>query len=38
MLGGGPGIIVEIDESLFRHKPKHQRGRAPIEHMWVFEW
>ena len=25
---GGPGVIVQIDESLFRHKPKV--GRKPV--------
>ena len=25
---GGPGIIVQVDESQFSHKPKHHRGRA----------
>ena len=33
---GGPGVIVEIDESLFRHKPKYHRGRAPQNELWVF--
>ena len=33
---GGPGIIVQIDESLFRHKPKYHRGRPPRSEQWVF--
>ena len=34
---GGPGIILEIDESLFRHKPKYHRGRQPQHDSgWVF--
>ena len=33
---GGPGVIIEIDESLFRHKPKYHRGRAPQNELWVF--
>lgn len=36
---GGPGIIVQIDESLFIHKPKYQRDRRASksyldERMW----
>ena len=26
---GGPGVVVQIDESLFRHKPKV--GRKPVQ-------
>ena len=33
---GGPGIVLELDESCFSHKPKHHRGRVPRKPMWVF--
>ncbi|XP_048588792.1 uncharacterized protein LOC116604693 isoform X2 [Nematostella vectensis] len=33
---GGPGIICEIDESLFNHKAKYNRGRRPADANWVF--
>ena len=33
---GGPGVVVQIDESLFRHKPKNHRGRATTNEVWVF--
>ena len=33
---GGPGVVIEIDESQFRHKPKHHRGRGPVSTVWVF--
>ena len=35
---GGPGVVVQIDESLFNHKPKYQRGRRAGIHKekWVF--
>ena len=33
---GGPRKVVQVDESCFRHKPKHHRGRAPISNIWVF--
>ena len=29
MILGGPGVVVQIDESLFRHKPKV--GRKPVQ-------
>ena len=32
---GGPGIIVQVDESQFSHKPKHHRGRAAEIPIWV---
>ena len=31
---GGPGIVVQIDESLFRHK--YQRGSRPASEQWVL--
>ena len=36
LLLGGQGVVVQIDESLFRHKPKHHRGRATTNEVWVF--
>jgi hypothetical protein len=33
---GGPGIICQIDESCFSHRPKHHRGRSPAHEKWVF--
>ena len=33
---GGPGCVVEIDESCFRHKQKYHRGRANPNPKWVF--
>ena len=33
---GGPGRIAQIDESLFAHKPKYHRGRAPQSEIWAF--
>ncbi|MGL6009009.1 MAG: hypothetical protein ACRC1D_06100 [Culicoidibacterales bacterium] len=33
---GGVGIICQIDESLFRHKPKYHVSRHPTNEKWVF--
>lgn len=33
---GGPGVVIQIDESCFSHKPKHHRGRGPHTPIWVF--
>jgi hypothetical protein len=33
---GGPGVIVQIDESLFNHKSKYNRGRQDSKEQWVF--
>ena len=33
---GGSNVTVQIDESLFRHKPKYHRGTAPRNEQWVF--
>lgn len=33
---GGPGIICQIDESLFCHKQKYGRGREAETETWVF--
>ena len=30
----GQGVVVQIDESLFRHKPRYHRGRAPWNEVW----
>ena len=31
-----PGVIVQIDESLFNHKSKYKRGRRASKEQWVF--
>ena len=33
---GGDGIVVQIDENLFRHKQKYYVGRQPEREIWVF--
>ena len=33
---GGPGVVLQIDESLFNHKSKYQRGRRLSNEIWVF--
>ena len=33
---GGPGVIVQIDESLFCHKAKYCRGHRASKEQWVF--
>ena len=33
---GNPGVVVEIDESLFSHKVKAHRGHPPCKEVWVF--
>ena len=33
---GGADTVVQIDESMFCHKPKHHRGRATKTEVWVF--
>ena len=33
---GGPGVVVQINESLYRHKPKNHWGRATQNEVWVF--
>ena len=30
------GVIVQIDESLFNHKSKYNRGRRASKEQWVF--
>lgn len=36
ILLGGHNCIINIDESLFRHKPKYHRGRATKKEIWVL--
>ena len=33
---GGAGVVCQIDESLFSHRVKAHRGRAPRKQVWVF--
>ena len=33
---GGPGVVVQIDKSLFSHQVKAHRGRPPTHEVWVF--
>ena len=33
---GGHSIVVQIDDSLYNHKSKYQRGRRPSNETWVF--
>lgn len=33
---GGEGIICQLDESLFRHKPKYHVGRCTNHEIWIF--
>jgi hypothetical protein len=33
---GGNFKICQVDESLFRYKPKNHRGRASFNDLWVF--
>jgi len=33
---GGPGVIAQIDESLFCQKAKYNRGRRASKEQWVF--
>ena len=33
---GGPGVILQIDESLFCYKAKYNRGKRASKEQWVF--
>lgn len=33
---GGPGVVLQIDESKFNHNVKSHRGRSPAKKTWVF--
>ena len=33
---GGPGVICQIDESMFKYRQKYHRGRLSSENRWVF--
>ena len=33
---GGPGVVCQIDESCFSHRPKYHRGRCAEHEVWVF--
>ena len=33
---GGPGVVCQIDESLFCHKQKNHVGRVSENQIWVF--
>lgn len=32
----GPGIIVQVDETMLNHKVKAHRGRGPINQTWLM--
>ena len=36
ILMGGPGKLVQIDETMLNHKVKAHRGRAPLRQSWAF--
>ena len=33
---GGPGVLVQIDETMLNHKVKAHRGRSPKEQTWAL--